>query len=219
MKKTLLFSVFVLLVIPFIKILPQETTSSSGMIAQLHDGLANSFSYSVQGGEMSKEEEERCLKNISPELKAKLEEVKKLNKNKYYQLLRESSSLSNLNYYFTQSALSSTGKAFSAYEEVYKERNEQMKKQKELEIDAEIYALKYKNADNTNQQKIKSDLQSALNQLFDIREAQKQEEVKSMEKRLQELKESLQGRKQNKNEIVQRRMQEMLGDSKYLRWE
>ena len=62
-------------------------------------------------------------------------------------------------------------KAFSVYEKAYKEQNEQMKKQKELEIDVEIYALKYKNADNTNQQKIKSDLQTALNQLFDICES------------------------------------------------
>ena len=81
------------------------------------------------------------------------------------------------------------------------ENHPQMKKQKELEIDVELYALKYKNADNASQQKIKSDLQAALNQLFDIRESQKQDEVKQLQKRLQELQESLQARKQNKNEI------------------
>lgn len=217
MKKLLIIIVVGMLVMPLQKAKGQTSTSSSGLSSAYAD-VERAYVAQVQG-ELSKEEEERLLKNLSSEMKAKLEEVKKLNKNKYYQLLRESSYLSNLNTYFTPSALSGTGRALSVYEGAYKERNEQMKKQKELEIDVEIYALKYKNADNANQQKIKSDLQTALNQLFDLREAQKQEEVKSMEKRLQELKESLQGRKQNKNEIVQRRIQELLGDSKYLRWE
>ncbi len=216
MKKLTAILIFTLLVLPFVKTLPQETKSSSGTLAQVYTDLAQA--YSVQGGEMSKEEEERLLKNLSPETKAKLEEVKKLNKNKYYQLLRETSYSFGWSSLFSP-ALSSTGKAYTVYEEAAKERNEQMKKQKELEIDVELYALKYKNADNASQQKIKTDLQAALNQLFDIRESQKQDEVKQLQKRLQDLQESLQARKQNKSEIVQRRIQELLGDSKYLRWE
>ena len=218
MKKLVLILIAIIIAGPQLKTNGQFSSSSRGLSSEYQDA-EHAYSVRVQGKEMSKEEEEKYLKNLSPEMKAKFEEVKKLNKNKYYQLLRESSYLSKMDYYFTQSAQSSTGRAFSVYEETAKERNEQMKKQKELEIDVEIYALKYKSADNASQQKIKSDLQTTLNQLFDIREAQKQEEVKSMEKRLQELKESLQGRKQNKNEIVQRRIQELLGDSKYLRWE
>lgn len=210
MKKLTGILIFILLALPFVKILPQATTDNNGALTQVYSELAQA--YSVQGGELSKEEEERLLKNLSPEMKAKLEEVKKLNKNKYYQLLRETS------YSFGWNTLS--GKALSIiYEGALKERNEQMKKQKELEVDVELYALKYKNADNASQQKIKTDLQASLNQLFDIRESQKQDEVKQLQKRLQELQESLQARKQNKNEIVQRRIQELLGDSKYLRWE
>ncbi len=96
---------------------------------------------------------------------------------------------------------------------------ENLKKEKELEIDAELLALKIKNEDGSTQQKLKGELAGVLNQLFEIKEKRKETEIKQLEKRLQELKESIQARKQNKNEIVQRRIQEMLGDSRYLRWE
>ena len=217
MKKLLIIVAAGMLVLPLPNVKGQNTNSNSGLSSAYAD-IERAYVAQVQGGEMTKEEEERYLKNLSPEMKAKLEEVKKLNKNKYYQLLRETSYLSAWGNYFTP-ALSGTGKALTLYESAHKERNEEMKKQKELEVDVELYALRYKNADNASQQKIKSDLQSALNQLFDIRESQKQDEVKQLRKRLQELQESLQARKQNKSEIVQRRIQELLGDSKYLRWE
>ncbi|MCX6169531.1 MAG: hypothetical protein NTX65_09330 [Ignavibacteriales bacterium] len=218
MKKIIAFLTLVLFAMPFVKNFSQEESSNSGAVAQLYNNLAQV--YTVQGKEMSKEEEERLLKNLSPEIKTKLEEVKKLDKNKYYQLLRESSPFSALVVPSLSGTYSySNGHALSLYENSYKERNEKIKKEKELEIDVELYALKCKNADKANQQTLKKELQSSLSQLFDIRESQKQEEVKQLEKRLQDLKESLQARKQNKDEIVQRRIQELLGDSRYLRWE
>jgi len=163
----------------------------------------------VQGKELSKEEEEKLLKNLTPEVRSKLEEVKKLNKEKYYQLLRTSFPFGYLTTAFSN-------------QEVYTgllNAGENFKKEKELEIDAELLALKIKNAEGNTQQKLKSELAGVLNQLFDIKEKKKETEIKQLEKRLQELKESIQARKQNKNEIVQRRIQEMLGDSRYLRWE
>lgn len=164
---------------------------------------------SVYGGDLTKEEEEKLLKNLSPETRTKLEEIKKLNKNKYNQLLRQSAFYGTLAYIDERSP------------EIldFRKQNEEIKKQKELEIDVELLALKYKNADSGNQSKIKSELSSKLSELFDIKELKKQEEVKLLEKRLQELKESLIARKQNKNEIVARRVQELLGDVKYLKWE
>jgi hypothetical protein len=214
MKKVILF--IVVLLIGRAQVLPQTPIYSSGQEDKLYKELAQS--YTLQGKEMSKEEEERLLKNISAELRSKLEEIKKLNKNKYYQLLRSYSfSVS----YGGEPAVTnlSSGNSWSSLDEAYKERIERSKKQKELEIEVELFVLKYKNADGSNQPKIKSELQSALNQLFELREAQKQEEVKSLEKRLQELKESLQVRKQKRDEIVQRRVQELLGDSRYLKWD
>ncbi|MFA7227437.1 MAG: hypothetical protein WC061_00260 [Melioribacteraceae bacterium] len=218
MKKILIAVIVLALTIPAFN-LRAQVASSSGTNASTLQDVERAYVAQVQGGEMTKEEEERYLKNLSPELKSKLEEIKKLNKKKYFQLLRETSHLSGFFNYSGTSSGYAVGRALSIYEEATKERNEQLKKQKELEVDVELFALKYKAADSANQQKIKSDLQTALTQLFDIRESQKQEEVKQLEKRLEELKESLKARKQNKSEIVQRRIQELLGDSRYLRWE
>jgi len=206
MKKLTGILIFTLLVLPFVKTLPQETKSSSGTLAQVYTDLTQT--YSLQGGELSKKEEEERLSRLTPEVRAKMEEIKKLNKNKYNQLLRSSFPFGVMRNY--SGVLEDVG-LFNA--------GENQKKEKELEIDAELLALKYKAADANSQQKMKNDLTNTLNQLFDIREAQKQDEVKRLQKRLQELQESLQARKQNKNEIVQRRIQELLGDSKYLRWE
>ena len=201
------------------QLLSQASGFSFGSGESAYKELAQA--YSVQGKEMSKEEEEKILKNLSSEMKSKLEEIKKLNKNKYYQLLREVSYsapyfMKNEGY-FSRNNLAVAG--FSADDAAAKEEFAQQKKEQELEIEMELLTLKCKSAEKADQQKMKADLTSVLNKLFDIRETQKQEEVKKLEKRLQELKESLQMRKQNKDEIVQRRIQELLGDSKYLRWE
>lgn len=214
MKKYII--VFVVMLIASKQVLPQAYSYSTGQADNLYKELAQA--YTLQGKELSKEEEEKILKTVSPELRSKLEEIKKLNKNKYYQLLKESPYTFGFSTTFPSTNLA-VGNVWSGHDEVFKERNERAKKQKELEIDVELNALRYKNSDGNNLQKVKSDLQSALSQLFEIREAQKQEEVKSLEKRLQELKESLQVRKQKKDEIVQRRLQELLGDSKYLKWD
>ncbi|RJQ62435.1 MAG: hypothetical protein C4517_06475 [Stygiobacter sp.] len=207
MKRKMILLVIALLLCGSRQILPQAATYSSGNAESLYKELAQA--YTVQGKEMSKDEEEKLLKNLSSEMKEKLEEIKKLNKEKYQQLLR-SSSYANV---------FSTG--YAQAEGVFGLRglSEKYRKGQELEIDMELLTLKYKNADKTEQQKLKSDLQVVLNKLFDIRESQKEGEVINLEKRLQELKESLQVRKQKKDEIVQRRIQELLGDSKYLKWD
>lgn len=217
--KQKIFLLVIVLLLGGNTIFPQSSGYSLGQTEGLYSELAQA--YTLQGKEMSKEEEEKLLKNLSSEIKEKLEEIKKLNKNKYYQLLRETSYnagyFSRSENYFTRNNLSVAG--FSTEDAAAKEEFAQQKKQRDLEIDMELLTLKCKNADKSDQQKLKSDLQSVLSKLFDIRESQKQVEVKRLEKRLQELKESLQARKQNKDEIVQRRIQELLGDSKYLKWD
>lgn len=189
---------------PATKLYSQVSSGHSDRSERVYNELM-----SVYSGDLTKEEEEKLLKNLSPETRTKLEEIKKLNKNKYNQLLRETTFYGALTYWDknTPAVLD------------FRKQTEETKKQKELEIDVELLALKYKNADSGNQSKIKSELSSKLSELFDIKELKKQEEVKQLEKRLQELKESLIARKQNKNEIVARRVQELLGDAKYLKWD
>jgi hypothetical protein len=176
------------------------------------DQFAETYGVLAQGKEMSKEDEQKILKRLSTEMKSKLDEIKKLNKEKYFQLLRQNSfpgvwSLSE------DAPIAIAGSLIGSTE-----RSEQYKKQKELEVGIELLALKFKNANSSEQSKLKSDLAASLSDLFEIRESQKQEEVKQLEKRLQDLKESLKMRKENKTEIVNRRIQELLGNSKYLRW-
>jgi hypothetical protein len=185
--------------------------STGNEIVSLVDGQQYSVG-KYYGVELTKEEEEKLLKKVSTELKSKLEEIKKLDKKKYNSLLRSTSS----NSMFFDGSFSGSGYVNGIELNEYAQDT---KKQTELEIDIELIGLKYKNADANTQAGYKKDLTQKLSELFDLKEAKKQGEVKQLEKRLSDLKESLQARKQNKNEIVQRRIQEMLGDSRYLRWE
>lgn len=153
-------------------------------------------------GEMSKEQEENILINLSPEAKSKMEEIKKLDEIKYYQLL---DSFNSRDFPNSTENPSSTSKI-------------EIKKEKLLEIDVQLLTLKYKNADAASKSKIKKDLTAKLSDLFDIREAKKQKQVKRLESRLQELNESLEARKKNKDVIIERRIEELLGNSKYLEW-
>ncbi len=163
------------------------------------------------GKEVSKEQEEKILQSLSLEMKAKLLEIKKLDKNKYQQLLR------GFPYgYFSSWSYDGNKPALIAGLEG---SDKSYKKEKELEIDVELLALKYKGQDSQSQQKTKTELYSKLSELFEIKESDKEADIKKLEKRLSELKESLKERKQNKEEIVQRRIQELLKDAKYLRWE
>lgn len=208
MKRKIFLVVVVLLLCDSKQILPQAATYSSGNAESLYKELAQA--YTVQGKELKKQDEEKILSTLSPEMRTKLEEVKKLDRNKYYDLLR-------YRFPFGIGNFGSAGEPIEVYGLLH--AGEREKKEIELEIDVELFALKLKNADNGTHQKIRNELSERLSELFDIRELQKQNEVKKLEKRLQELKESLQVRKQKKDEIVQRRIQELLGDSKYLKWD
>lgn len=156
---------------------------------------------------MSKEQEEKILTKLHPEIKIKMEEIKKLDKDKYYRLLNSIT-------FGIQDMLKYP--SFSEYLASPDKKN--LEKEKLLEIEVQLLTLKYKNADKSSKSMIKKDLTAALSEMFDIREAQKQKEVELLKKRLQELNESLKARKQNKNIIIERRIQELLGDSKYLEW-
>ncbi|MEW6508186.1 MAG: hypothetical protein AB1432_10620 [Bacteroidota bacterium] len=208
MKRILFVIVSWIILVPNLELSAQTSNSYKEDLAQYKDA-GSIYLTQVQGKEMSKEEEEKLLRNLSPEIRIMMEEIKKLNKNKYYQLLRSTFPFGNLiTGYSNQEVLKSLLSS-----------GENLKREKELEIEAELLALRIKKSDSITQPKLRNELAGVLNELFDIKETKKEAEIKQLEKRLQELKESIQARKQNKNEIVERRMQEMLGDSRYYRWE
>lgn len=155
--------------------------------------------------ELSREEENELLKMCPLEIKNKLQEIKNMNNTRYNILLKKLSIL------YPDVPMRVTG--------LGKQTMEAIRGKSLLEVEAEICVLKYKKADNSVKPKIKSDLQSTLNKLFEVNEIQKLEEIKYLENRLIELKKSLQTRKQNKDEIVKRRVCELLDESDNLKWD
>ena len=99
------------------------------------------------------------------------------------------------------------------------ERYEQKKKEHALEIRGRQLAEKYRhNNDSKVKETIKKELSSILSQMFDIREKDREEEIKLLTEKLDHLKNVLEERKTKKKEIVERRLQEMLGEIDVLRW-
>ena len=153
--------------------------------------------------EMNEQEEQSYLEKITPKLKAELLYIKETDKNKYYELLREAY-LKNMDYPFFQKR--------------EKTMHETDKKIFELEVISESLAARFKKANQNDKTKIRSQLSTTLDELFDMREEQRKLEVQVLEGQLAELKKSLKMRLDNKKEIIQRRIQDLLGEDKYLDW-
>lgn len=154
--------------------------------------------------QMSEEEEKEYLKSLSPNLRADLEEIKKLNKERYYDLLRDAH-YSRFDFVFMDKG--------------EKERAEIDKKITEYNISTELLGLKYQKANDSEKSKIKSELIKKLSELFEIKEQQRKIEVAQLQKELEQLKKSLELRKNNKEAIVQKRFNELTGMGEYLDWD
>ena len=87
-----------------------------------------------------------------------------------------------------------------------------------LERECDDLAGRYKNAAKAEQGGLRSSLAEKVSELFDLREAGRQEEVKKMEAELEELREKLAERQSNKALIVERRVSELLVGSDALKW-
>lgn len=99
------------------------------------------------------------------------------------------------------------------------ERFARIAKIKALEERSHELAINYNGLDAAGQEKLKGMLSTTLDELFDLREMEREDEMKRLEKRLEELRESLAARKKNKSQIVERRLQELIGKRSYLEWE
>lgn len=153
---------------------------------------------------ISEEEEQDLLKNVKEDLKKELKQIKNFNKNRYFDLLRQSQ--------FKNLAFPFIGKRD-------KEVQDRENKIFELEVKTEALASKYNTVNKNEKEKIKNELKQQLSDLFVQKEEVRKQEVAQLEQELKELKQSLQVRMQNKNEIINRRMQELLNEDEYLDWE
>jgi len=156
-------------------------------------------------GDVGEQEEKEVLKNLPPELKDELLKVKELNPEQYKALLSE--------------ILYNRYDVYAGFMESYeREQYETQKQIQQLELFTESLGFRYEYANDSDRQKIISDLKSRLNQLFDMKEKARSLQVGMLEKELAQLKESLNARKNNKGEIINRRLNELIGNGDYLDW-
>jgi len=154
--------------------------------------------------EMSEEDEKELLKNLKIEQLNDLKIIKKVNKERYHDFLRESQ--------YKNMKIPFMGK----YEKAIHERE---RKIFEVEIKTEALAAKYENANQSEKEKIKTQLRQELNILFVEKEERRKHEVEAMQKELVELKKSLAARQRNQKQIIERRIQELLDEDQYLEWD
>lgn len=152
---------------------------------------------------VSLEQEKKILDELMPRLKKQMEKIKKMDKLRYNKLLMENQ-FRNFE--------------FPLFGKRDKEASERLKKMTELEIETESLGLEYRKADKAEREKIKSDLQSKLNDLFELRESNRQEEVKDLEDRLTELKRTLSERRKNKDKIISNRLSDLTGEDEATEW-
>jgi len=90
--------------------------------------------------------------------------------------------------------------------------------ERRMDRDCRDLAEAWKTADTDEQKRIENQLKEKLNILFDLRQKNRELEIRRLEERLQELKEKNRLRMANKQDIVENRFQELIGKSSVLEW-
>jgi len=73
--------------------------------------------------------------------------------------------------------------------------------------------------DEAARKTMRANLSNVIAQLFDLREMNRQDEVKRMEADLKRLKETLEQRQKNRVNIIERRIQQLTGEAGAMEWE
>jgi hypothetical protein len=158
----------------------------------------------IYGHDISEEDEAKILAKLPADVKADLLKVKELDEEEYKNLLFSASHL---------------GYEYHVYSSKFeKEMVENSKRINELDLQTEILGIQYMHANAQERTKIKKELQSKLEMLFDLKEKERRSEVEMLERELAELKASLEVRKNNKADIILRRLSELIGKDDCLEW-
>ncbi|MGE5350936.1 MAG: hypothetical protein ACM3P0_02570 [Acidobacteriota bacterium] len=179
----------------------QDDNDTSGVVIDIPD--IDIPEIHIPEIKVSLEQEKKILDELQPKLKKEMEKIKKLNKMKYNQLLMENQ-FRNFE--------------FPLFGRRGKDASERLKKMTELEIETESLGLEYRKADKAEREKIKSDLQAKLGDLFELRESNRKEEVKDLEERLSDLKQTLDERRKNKDKIISNRLNDLTGEDESTEW-
>jgi hypothetical protein len=154
--------------------------------------------------DISEEDEAKILAKLPADVKADLLKVKELDEEEYRSLLFSASHLGHEYYVYST--------------QFEKEMVENSKRINELDLQTEILGIQYMHANAQERTKIKKELQSKLEMLFDLKEKERKSEVEMLERELAELKASLEVRKNNKADIILRRLSELIGKDDYFEW-
>ena len=156
---------------------------------------------------LAKKNEDKILKTIPAEIKEDLLKVKKIDEDKYYDILSDAP-----HYFFD------LDNAFML-DPFEKKRMEQSQIVGHMEMHTVALGYIYQHSNQEEKPGIKTKLQTKLEQLFELKEEERKLEVKMLEKQLQELKAYFEARKNNKTQIINRRLQELIGVGEYLDWD
>lgn len=92
-------------------------------------------------------------------------------------------------------------------------------KRNKLESQSMDLAKQFRETEDTQKkEELKTQLQTMLAELFDLREKEKEREIKKLETQLNELKNMYQKRKENKTTIIEDRLKELLGEKEAMKW-
>ncbi|MBL1213893.1 MAG: hypothetical protein HND52_11105 [Ignavibacteriae bacterium] len=197
-RKTLLLAL--LFFISPLFLMAQEEPSPPETPAPVHERVRE-FKHFF---ELNEQEEQKLLQKLNAELQKNFAELKKYDTEEYFELLMESQ-YRNMRY------------PFATKKE--KEMLQREKKIFELEVATRSLSSKYNSDKSADKSKLKSQLTSTISELFDLKELNRQSQVKELERELASLKKELDIRSKNKTEIIRRRVQELLGEDDYLDWD
>lgn len=144
----------------------------------------------------------RYLKENQPEAFKKLTALKKSNPRKYREVLRKKA------------------QQLYARKGLKKKSPEQNSaRMREMEQRSQQLAAEYKRAkDPKKKEALKTDLLTQLNKLFDLKQENRETEIKRVQKELDNLQSNITKRSESKEKIVNRRLKELTGKSGYLQW-
>lgn len=148
--------------------------------------------------------ESQYLQQLSAKVRADLEYIKGVNKERYLELLSRA--------------------RFSSYDmryfNGYQKKHSQLAKQEmAYNIAAEALVAKYNKSAQGERDKYRSELEDVLGKLFDVKEILRQEELKILEEKISNLRKTIEIRKKNKSEIIRRRVLDMLQEKEYFKWD
>lgn len=98
------------------------------------------------------------------------------------------------------------------------EEYENSKKRITLDHKTQMLAYRYQKANDSEKAALKKQMRPLLDQLFDLKEIERERQVQRLEKKLEDLRASLKNRKSNKSRIIEKRMEKLLRIDRDLRW-